>query len=512
MKKKKIITIAVVVILSALIISQFSKKNGKEYELARVERGNISQTISETGQVQKGDKINLSFKLGGVIEKIYTAVGKEVVSGSILAKLDVSDLLIQLDEAEASLAVYQADLSKLMAGPEQEEIQQYQTAVANKQIALDTADQGLVEANEDALNYVDSAYLKTYNAKNAIYSIQKSYFSASDQMSFVVRDGKMNIETAASEIEFYYDAARAKLTQDNIDEAVSKTEYELAIVSSALREIREACEDEYYRNIVSSEDKTIVDTHRTYINTAIANITDAKQGVASAKLAISTAQGNLQAAQDDLALLIAPARTEDIISAQNKVNQVQAGVNALRKKIEDSTLKSPVRGQIVEIKKRAGEQVLSGGQDTVFVVLPTVSFGIEADIYEEDIVKMEIGNAVSISLVAFPDQSFSGKVVSIDPAEKMIDGVVYYEVLIGFDEVPENIKSGMSADIVITSLTKENVLLIPERAVLENNGGVSAEVLTDGKVSEKTIEIGLESDDMVEVISGLEEGEEVIMQ
>jgi hypothetical protein len=410
------------------------------------------------------------------------------------------------------LAVYQADLNKLMAGPEQEEIQQYQTAVANKQIALNTTEQGLVEANEDALNYIDSAYLKTYNAKNAIYSIQKSYFSASDQMSFVVRDGKMKIETAASEIESYYDAARARLTQDNIDEVVSKTQYELVIVSGALREIREACEDEYYRNIVPTEDKAIVDTHRTYINTAITNVTDAKQGIASAKLAIYTAQGNLQAAEDDLALLVAPARTEDIISAQNKVNQVQAGVDALKKKIEDSTLKSPVRGQIIEIKKRAGEQVLSGGQDTIFIVLPTVSFGIEADIYEEDIVKLEIGNTVSISLVAFPDEVFSGKVASIDPAEKMIDGVVYYEILIGFDEVPEDIKSGMSADIVITSLTKENVLLVPERTILEKNGGVFAEVLINGKVSEKAIEIGLEGDDMVEVVSGLEEGEEVIMQ
>lgn len=512
MKNKKIIIIAAAVILLVLAVSQISKNNDKEYETAKVIKGTISQTISETGQVQQGDKINLSFKLGGVIKNIYATVGKEVVAGSILARLDTSDLKIQLDEAEASLAVYQADFDKLLAGPAAEKIQQYQTAVDNKQIALDAAVQGLAEANEDALNYVDSAYLKSYNAKNTVYAIQRSYFSGSDQMSFIVDDAKSDIEVAASGIKSYFDLAKNNLTQDNIDEAVLKTESELTVVSDALRAVREACEDDYYRNIVSSDDKTSLDTHRTYINTAITSITDAKQDIASAKLAISTAQGNLRSAEDELALLIAPARIEDIASAENKVNQAKAEVSALEKKIEDSSLKSPIKGQVVEVKKRAGEQALSGVQDTVFVILPTVPFEIEADIYEEDVVKLALGNTVSISLVAFPDKAFSGKVISIDPAEKIVDGVVYYEILVGFDETPEGIKSGMSADIVITTMTKESVLLVPEEAILEKDGRVFVEVLENNNVSEKEIEIGLEGDDTVEVVSGLEEGAEIILK
>jgi len=511
MRKKKIIIIVAAVALLILVVSQVSKNNGEEYQLTKVVMGTISQTVSETGQVQKGDKINLSFKSAGVIEKIYTTVGQVVARGTTLAKLDTSDFSIQLEEAKASLAVYQADLNKLVAGPIQEEIKTYQTAVNNKQIALDTAEQDLEDENEDALNDIDDAYLKSYNAKNTVDSVQRAYFVKGDQLESIVKSEKVNIEEVIASIKSYLDAAKNYSTQDNIDAAVSKTEIELANVSESLKIVREACEDYYYRNIILAADKTSLDTHRTNINTAITSIADTEQAIAAAKLAVLTAQGNLQAAKDDLALLIAPARAESLVSAQNKVSQAQAQVDILEKKISDGNLKSPVSGQVAEINKRVGEQVLSSSQDTIFVIIPNVPYEIEVDIYEEDVVKLKEGNQVLISLVAFPGQTFSGKLISIDPAEKIVDGVVYYNVVVGFEEVPEGIKPGMSADIVIIVLTKENVLMVSEDAL--ENGGNKVLVLVNNKATEKTIETGLVgSDGMVEIISGLEEGEEVILR
>ena len=85
---KKIIGISIIVItVSAIVYNFYIKKNGADLILAEVVRGNIQQEVSETGQVNRGDRINLSFKSGGTIENIYVVVGEEVETGDILASL-----------------------------------------------------------------------------------------------------------------------------------------------------------------------------------------------------------------------------------------------------------------------------------------------------------------------------------------------------------------------------------------------------------------------------------------
>ena len=151
-------------------------------------------------------------------------------------------------------------------------------------------------------------------------------------------------------------------------------------------------------------------------------------------------------------------------------------------------------------------------KDTVISLLPDETYEVEVDIYEEDIVKVKISDPVKISLVAFPDKIFKGKVIEIDPAEKLIEGVVYYEVTIGFEETPENIKPGMTADIAIQTARKENVLLIPKESLQEKDDKTIVQVFENGEIKEKEIETGLLGDEVVEIISGLNEGEKVIIK
>ncbi|GAI56771.1 unnamed protein product, partial [marine sediment metagenome] len=130
---------------------------------------------------------------------------------------------------------------------------------------------------------------------------------------------------------------------------------------------------------------------------------------------------------------------------------------------------------------------------------------------EEDIVDVKVGNPVEITLAAFSDEILKGRVISIDPAEKLIDGVVYYGVTIDLEETKEGIKPGMTADIIIESDKKENVLVIPKGTVKKMDGKKIVQVFKDGEVKEREIEIGLEGNEYIEVISGLQEGEEVVI-
>jgi RND family efflux transporter MFP subunit len=511
---KKIILPIIIIILLVVIIYQFVlKKEEPTFTLVEVVKGEVFQEVSETGQVQKGDKISLSFKNAGRIERIYVEVGEEVKAGNILAKLETVELNIKLQEAKAALSLVRAQLDKLLAGATQEEIKIAQTEVENKQVALDIARQNLEDAYEDALNTLDAAYLKAYNSQNVADTIQRTYFTAFDQEGIRVKENKTKIETAVSQIKSYLDTAKENPTQENIDSSLFQTKSELSKIFNALKVIRETCEEPNYRNVVSSTNKTSLNTQRTNINTASTNIADAQQTITSKKLAVDTAEGNLQAAEDDLALAAASPRAEDIDYYQAQVDQAQSQVRILENQIQDANLKSPVSGQITEIKKRVGELVQPSLQDAVITFLPADPFEIEVDIYEEDVVKVKIGNLVDISLVPFPGEIFQGKVISIDPAEKLIEGIVYYKVIITFEEMPEGVKPGMTADIVIKTESRENVLIIPEDIIQKKDSKQIVEVFKDGVAEDREIEIGLVgTNEMVEVISGLEEGEEVILR
>lgn len=535
MSKKIILIIIVVLLLAVGIYQVFLKKEEPTFSLAEVVLGNISQEVAETGQVKKGEEINLSFKNSGRIEKIYVEVGDQIDSGESLAKLETTELTIQLQEAKAALSLAQSKLDKLLAGTSPEEIQVAETSVSNAKIALESAQQNLKDTKasaeedlnadyEDALNTLDDSYLKIYNAFNVADLIQRTYFIASDQEGIRVRENKDKIENTMTQAKSYLDVAKADPKNENIDIALSEIKKALEETYDALGIIREVCEDPAYRNAVSSTDKTSLDTQKGYINTALTNITDSQQTISSTKLtneanintsiaSVSTAQGSLAAAEDELSLLTASPRQEDIDLYQAQVNQAQAQVQILENQIRDATLKSPTKGQIIKINKKVGEMAQSALQDAVITLLPATPFEIEVDIYEEDVVKVNIGNLVDISLVPFPGEVFQGRVISIDPAEKLIEGVVYYKVIIAFEKMPEGVKSGMTADVIIKTALKENVLIIPEDALQKRDGKQIVEVFKEGNIEDREIEIGLfGSDDMVQVISGLKVGEKLILR
>jgi RND family efflux transporter MFP subunit len=501
----------IVVILVIIIYVGFFRKEGPTFILAEVSRGTVVQEVSETGQIGKGEEINLSFKSSGRIEKIYVEVGQEVELRDRLVKLNTTSLFIQLQEAKAALDLAKAKLNKLLAGSSSEEIQIAETGVANAQISLETAQENLDNSYEDALNTLDDAYLKIYNAFNVVYSVHYSYFQNSDQEGSTVNENKNIINNVVINVKPYLDQAKTTSAQGDIDTTLSEMRGGLEDVSEALRIIRETCESSYYRSLVSSTDKTSLDNQRSYINTVLTNVTNSQQTISVMKLNKETAEGQLQVAEDQLALVKSGPRQEDIELHQAQVKQAQAQVDLLENQITESTLTAPVVGQITEIHKEVGEQVQSLS-DTVISLIPAAPFQIKSDIYEEDIVKIGVGNPVDVSLIVFPERVFEGRVISINPSEKLMEGVIYYEITIDCSELPSDVKPGMTADLIIQTALKDNVLVVPEETLQKKDGKRIVQVLEDGEVKDREIEVGLLGNNLVEVISGLKEGEKVVLE
>ncbi len=163
----------------------------------------------------------------------------------------------------------------------------------------------------------------------------------------------------------------------------------------------------------------------------------------------------------------------------------------------------------MQVNKKAGETVQPS--EPVISFISAGPFQVAVDIYEEDIVKVKVGDPVDIRVTAIPDQTFSGKVIFINPAEKLIDGVVYYEVKIDPALTDESgVKPGMTADITIKTAQADNVLIAPESAVTTADNKNFVQVIIDEKQQEREVQVGLKgSDGQVEIVSGLQEGEEI---
>lgn len=514
MKKKTILALIIIGLIIIFGIYQgLIRKEKPKFSLFEVSKGDVFQEVSETGEVKKGEEINLSFKNSGKIEKIFVKVGDKVQSNEILAKLETTQLEIQLRDALAALEVAQAQLNKLLAGATPEEIKIAETEVKSKQTSLDIAKENLNQAYQDALNTLDDSYLKFYNALNTVDSVQRTYFNSNDQESIKVKDNEEIIQGALSRAKSYLDTAKGQPNNENIDIALSEMKKELNTTADSLAAIRDVCEDAVYSSKVSSTDKTSLDNQRTYVNTALTNLTNSQQTISSKKLSIDTADDQLQQAKDNLAKLTAAPRKEDIDLYQAQIKQAEAKIDIVKNQIEEAKIISSTDGQITAVDKKEGEIVQPGLADSVISLLSNSPFQIKVDIYEEDIVKVNTGNLVDITLAAFPNEIFKGKVVSINPAEKLIEKVVYYEVTINFENPPDKIKPGMTADVVIKTAAKENVLVIPKTALEEKDGKTFVQVLKGKNFEEREIKIGLQgSNDMVEVVSGLAKGEKVAIK
>ncbi len=282
--------------------------------------------------------------------------------------------------------------------------------------------------------------------------------------------------------------------------------------------------------------KTDISTQLTTISTSISAVESAKQNLNNTilstinalntatisgayRIATTETKANSyyetwQIAKAELAKLKAPPTYQDIILTRAEVKQAQAVLDAVRNQIEKSIVKAPIEGQITKIEYNVGEQI-SLSKPAIYLLADN-NLEIEIDISETDINKINKGDSVEITLDALGDEiKILAIVYDIEPAETIIQDVIYYKTTIHFNS-PENlvtqIKPGMTANAIITTSQEENVLVIPSRAIIEKNGqGKFVRILEENKVREIPIKTGLYGDDgLVEIVSGLEENQEII--
>jgi RND family efflux transporter MFP subunit len=486
-KSKKTFLILIVAVITFIIVNQlFFKEKELGYTLETVKKGNVIQEVSESGTVQMGESVNLSFKTGGTIKNIYVKVGDKVSSGQKLAVLDTTQLLIQLAQAQSNVVALEAKLSELQEGANSALKSVYDSTPAILNQAYNSAD-SVMEQN------LSSLFIYRYDRSPSFYELTYENCEGSASTDVVSQRKEIKDNLTAWKVQLQ----NLSSDREAIDQAVLSAKNNLKSIQVFLDKLSDTLNTDCGDLTIEETDK--IEFYKPVVTSAITTINSSFATVLSQEKAI---------VDQKLALQNYSAGNQEITYQEALVKEAKEGVALLEEQIQDASLFSPSDGQIATINNRTGETIQVTQSFINFI--PDSPFEVTADIYEEDIVKVEVGDPVKISLTAFPDQILQGTVISIDPAAELIDGVVYFGIKIDIQNPPQGTRSGMSADIVIETDRREDVLLVSDSAITKKDGKFFVQVVNENNLEEKEIQAGLEGeDDFVEIIFGLQEGEQV---
>ncbi len=463
-KKSTLIGFAVIV-LALASYAVFGMNSGvPTYTTSKAKQERLIESVLVNGNVKADRSVDLAFEKSGKISAIHTDVGNKVTAGMMLASLESSSERASVESAEARLASEQARLSELKKGARPEDIEVSQSN-------LEKARHDLQSAYDNTSAILLDVYTKADNALNRQTSVFfRDPNSSNPELSFISNnsEAKINSENgrtfARAELEkLKVSATKSTLVPQEIERNLSESQASLGILQSHLNTLSVVLS--YAINL---SDSTIA-TYKDNLNTARVNTTTALTNTINQSQSIETNKLMVQKSERELALKKAGGTPETILIQEGKVKEAEAQLLTAKASYQKDFIFSPLNGVTTKQDGNIGEIV--GANSTIISLQSDAQFKIETNVPETDISKIKPQNPAKVTLDAYgSNETFDAKVISVNPAEEIIDGVPTYKVTLSFNSKDERVKAGMTANIKIETSKKEGVIGIPTRAVEQKDG------------------------------------------
>lgn len=490
----------IIPVLAALGVVGFFvlSRRSPTYDFITVRKGTVVQEVNVTGTVQPIQALALAFEQAGRVSRVAVTVGSRISPGQVLVELDVRELAAELREAEANIAFEEAKLVELRRGARPEELALARTQLANAQALVAQGDRSLAEALVDAYTKADDAI----RAKaDTIFTDPRSsqprlnFLLTDPRLTVAIEDGRFRIEAVLTA--WGVAPAGATVVERNLSELRSFLEVVAAGANSLTP--------------TTGLSQATIDTYQLDVSAARTNVNAAVTNVSAAEEKLTQARANVELAQQELRLKEAGATAEQLAAQSAQLSRAQARGDTIRARLVKYRLTSPIAGIVTKQDAEVGEIIAP--QAPVVSVISSNRFEVEANVPEVDIVKLKLGQAARITLDAYgSDVLFGARVSKIDPGETVIDGVPTYRATFHFDEPDERIRSGMTANIDITTATREDVFVLPQRAIGTKDGKRVVRIPDGNVVRIVRVQTGLRGvDGNVEMLSGVREGDRVLI-
>ncbi|MGE5508676.1 MAG: efflux RND transporter periplasmic adaptor subunit [Chitinophagales bacterium] len=435
------------------------------FDRVPVTRRDLSLSISASGTVKLSGQVNVRPEVSGTVKAIRVKVGDHVTKGQVLLVLDDSELRDKLAQAKEAVVAAEARLAKAKSDEK----------VAPSQL------QAQVESARAA---VVAAELKLKQLKEGAKPEEV------DQQKAAVNQARINRDSAEADYKRFKDLYTAGV--------ISKQQYEQT-------EAKYLTAEEALRSAQRRLDQLLAPPDPDDVRSAEAGLSQAKANLALA-----------------LANQAAGSGTDQVASAQSQLVQAQVAYKQAQDNLRAATVVAPVSGVVVDASLLAtsknnqnSAQPLGVGdaiapESGVISISDPTAVEVHASVDETDVAKVSLGQLALITADAFEGTTFRGRVTQIAPAGTTSEGVVTFDVTIAVTGHPE-LKAGMTAEVELILARKPGVLAVPTEAIVQRRGRPMVQVAETGDRRFKRVETGLSDDTYTEIVSGLAEGETVLV-
>lgn len=483
--KNKILSVIVLVLVLVLLLFLFikiiNKNNNVSYLTEEVKVGDISTVVTGTGQVEASNTVTLGTNTSGIVSSVLVSAGQKVKKGQLLVSTDSRSAKNALDNAKLSLdKLLKIDSLDLLKS-ENSLSESYDNGWNKVSSYVTETSDVLIDLNSV---YMTDGYLGYKNA-NSLSGTIREKISTSESSYYKAKNSLDSILKIYKEVNRYSSAGEIKsLIKKSYDSAV--------LVSKAIKDTEIAVNSVY--NYLNDENN----------NSYIEIKSDVSSWLVSSNNHVNnllSIYNNIVETEESLVEIKKGADEFDIKSARLNVESKQDDYN-------DCFVYAPFDGVIATMTARVGEKT-SSGVGSIITDKKIVSVYLN----EIDIASIRLGQYVTVTFDAIENLSISGEVSEIDSIGTVSSGVVTYGVKIILNENNDSVKSGMSANVSIITNSKKDVLYISASSIKTKGNLSYVEILKEDKTIEKiNIEVGISNDTITEVISGLNNGDYIILK
>lgn len=544
MRKAVTIMLALIVTTAGITSCGNIKDKPDEMNLARVHRGNLDITVSSDGNLAMPRQVELGFGTVGAVTEVLVKEGETVKEGTLLARLDNTLQKNAIKTALYDMQLARNDLAESASSCRRREVYPYNYPNAsaiyifNEAVDDMAACKDLLEQRhyKEAAAKLRMAYLEIevcMELLNAMVRNDETYLGLPTTPTYEEKPDLPDTELSFLDTTKIID--RLQQNQKDLAEihnlikvgaydesatALAKAQRQLITSQQAVKSIP----GQKIRFSLSYPD-TAAGIH--FVQSASRSLTEMRERMEQddynamefAEM-LSLAQVDLQISQyiieNNLLLFESGWNLREVQEYNLNLQQVALDLQKAKRTIADTEILAPFDGTVVDVSVAIAD-VLSA-QDysarTAVTLVDTSSIEFEGIVDEVDIFEVRVGQKATVTIDAYPDERFTGIVKFISPfgvAEE--SGVISFAVTIELDPTEIELEGGLTATADIQVIYKDNVLLIPTEAIITTPMGNIAAVVdeTTAQIERRHIEIGAKSYEFAEVISGIEEGEMVLL-
>ncbi|HSR89524.1 MAG TPA: efflux RND transporter periplasmic adaptor subunit [Candidatus Udaeobacter sp.] len=553
LKKHKILALVlfVALLLGGNYIYKKIKGNASltSYVLGTVTKGTLINSVSGSGQVSVTDQVDVKSKVSGEVTSVSVALGQDISVGTILASVDARDAQRAVRNAQTDLQTAKLELDKLLAPTDELTLLQAENSLAQTKESEQKSEDDLKKAYEDGFNTISNAFL---SLPAVMTGVQDILFANSFNFS------QANIDFYAGAVKSYddrvtqyrddaydkYQTARAAYDKNfddyksvtrfsdtsTIEKNITETYDTTKLISEAVKSANNLIQ--FYQDRLtehnlkpSSISVTHISSLNSYTGTAnnhLSNLLAIKQTIKNSQDSILNAQRTIAEKELSLDKIKNGPDDLDIRAKRIAVQQKEDALVSTQQALADHYIRAPFAGIVAKSDLKKGDSISSG---SAVITLITKQHTAQISLNEVDAAKIKVGQKVNVTFDAIDGLSISGQVAEVDTIGSVSQGVVTYNVKIVLDTQDDRIKLGMSVSAAIITDIKQDVLIVPSSAVKTQNGVSYVEQLdqtiqnpsSQGVTSavaphEQMVQVGASNDTQTEIISGLKEGDQIIVR